>query len=196
MKQLALFLSLLLVAAGCGRGMARLDKMDRVQAAVFTDARAMAPNPPAGVSPPMRITNPDQLIAIQEFLESQKPNWNALNGTPRPTRFQLELTSSGGPLYTLWIEPGYLAMASGKSLVETRLSTAETAQLLACLGLPPGYLNAAGPAEVTGVPHYGVVDGPRVPPGTRTPNPNGARTVEYNLSEGAAPTGTSDKAIR
>ena len=182
MKRIIGLMAIVLTIAGCGRGIARLDKLDRVQAAVFTDARALAPESPAGVSPPLRITEPDRLIAIQDFLEARESQWQSLDGAPRPTRFQLELMGGSGPLYTLWIEPGYLAMASGNSLQETRLTNAQTAELLACLGLPPGYLNAAGPPEPASVPHYGVADGPRPHQTTRPMNRAGAKTVKYEMS--------------
>lgn len=180
MRQIALLVAVSALLVGCGRGIAQLDKLDRVQSAVLTDAHALSPATGAAIAPPVQITDPDQLIALQKFMESLQPHWKPLRGTPRPTRYQLELNGGGGPLYTLWIEPGYIAMASGKTLQESRLSNAQTAELLACIGLPPGALQMASASEFQGTPNYGIADKPQQPRGNIKKD-QATRTVEYTV---------------
>jgi hypothetical protein len=144
MKTLLLSVLAFVVVAGCSRPVARMDKLSRVQAAVLTDANGMGAKPQNGASPPVQVTDPDRLAALESFLTSRQHRWKKADGTPRPTRFQLQLIAGDRPLYTIWLEPGYAAMASGKSIHETRLTNAETAELMACLGLPPNFMGGEG----------------------------------------------------
>jgi hypothetical protein len=135
----------LLVVLGCGKSVARLDRLSRAQAAILTDANAYAADTRPMARPPVHVTDPDRLAALEKFLDKRQGRWKKADGTPRATRFQLELVGNDRPLYTIWLDPGYMAMANGKKVQEARLSSAETAELLACLGLPPDFLNP-GPA--------------------------------------------------
>ena len=137
---------------GCGGPLARLERMSRVQTAVLTDANSLTAETRASARPPVQISDPDRLAALETFLKKRRGAWKKVSGRPRPTRFQLELIGDDRPVYTAWIEPGYLALAEGKVIQETRLSNADTAELLACLGLPPDYLGspAAMPPGASG----------------------------------------------
>jgi hypothetical protein len=140
MKEFLLLAASAVAFAGCGGPVARLDKLSRVETAVMTDANSLAPDTQSWARPPLRVNDPDRLAALESFLTKRRGTWRKVSGRPRPTRFQLELLSDERPLYTVWMEPGYLALAEGKRVQETRLSNAETAELLACLGLPADYL--------------------------------------------------------
>jgi len=144
MKTLLLPLLIACVVAGCSRPVARMDKLSRVQAAVLTDANGLGASPQGGAVPPIQVTDPDRLAALESFLKSRHSRWKKADGMPRPTRFQLQLIAGDKPLYTIWLEPGYAAMASGKTIHETRLSNAETAELMTCLGLPPDFMGPTG----------------------------------------------------
>ena len=143
MKPPFALVSLVLVSVGCGGPVARLDRLSRVEAAVLTDANSFAANTRATARPPVQLNDPDRLAALERFLKSKRGSWKKVEGTPRATRFQLQLIGNDRPMFTVWMEPGYIAMAEGKAIQETRLSNEETAELLACLGLPPDYLNAS-----------------------------------------------------
>lgn len=146
---------------GCGQGIARLDQLSRVQAATLTDATSLGGTPQGGARPPVHITDPDRLAALEEFLKARRMSLKPIKKSPRPTRFQLELTANDRSLYTIWLEPGYLALGAGKSFREARLSNADTAELLACLGLPADYLNPY-PGTFNGAP---VIPAAYPPPG-------------------------------
>lgn len=130
--------------AGCHRPIARLDQLSRVDAAVLTDASSLGGGANASPGGSIAVTDPDRLAALDQFLTKRQGKWKKVDGKPRPTRFQLELMAGGSPLYTLWLDPGYVMMASGKSVQDARLSNAETAELLSCLGLPSNYLSPGG----------------------------------------------------
>lgn len=151
--ELSLF-AILFSVLGCGQGIARLDQLSRVQSAVLTDATSLGGATHGGARPPVQITDPDRLAALEDFLKAHRASLKPSKKSPRPTRFQLELMAIDRPLYTIWLEPGYLALGAGKSFRETRLSNAETAELLACLGLPADYLNPypGGVAEQPVIP--------------------------------------------
>ena len=126
--------------AGCGNRIARLERMSRVETAVLTDANALAKEPHPGARPRIEISDPDRLAALETFLKQRRGAWRKVSGRPRPARFQLELLGQGEPIYTVWLDRGYLALAEGKEIQETRLSNDDAAELLACLGLPANYL--------------------------------------------------------
>lgn len=170
-----------LLAIGCGQGIARLDQLSRVQAAVLTDATSLGGDANGVARPPVQVTDPDRLLALENFLKARRSSLKATKKSPRPTRFQLELMASDRPLYTIWLEPGYMAVGSGKSFREARLSNAETTELLACLGLPGDYLSSypsGSPVTPAAYPPPGY--DPRqqtiIPAGgeTTAPNPPGA----------------------
>ncbi|MBA3315495.1 MAG: hypothetical protein M3552_06460 [Planctomycetota bacterium] len=166
--------------AGCSRPVARLDKLSRVQAAVLTDASGFGGGAQNVARPPIQVTDPDRLAALESFLTSRQSKWKKADGMPRPTRFQLQLIAGDKPLYTVWLEPGYLAMASGKKMQEARLSNADTAELLACLGLPPDYMNPGGmPAHSASHP---------MPYAPSAPGPQGVMPAAY---ESAPATGAT-----
>ena len=188
-----------ITVAGCGRQVARLDKLSRVEVAVLTDANALSSSTRSRARPPVQVTDPDRLAALEGFLKKHYSDWKKADGTPRATRFQLELIANDRPLYTIWLEPGYMAVASGKSVKETRLSNADMAELLACLGLPGDYLHGnpmgPGPSVVPAVsPPVGALpagysapgypplgepaDAPSAPPGV---------TAEPALGNGSPP---------
>jgi hypothetical protein len=149
MRTLVLSLLLAILMAGCSRPVTRLDKLSRVEAAVLTDANGMGPGARGGAAPPIQVTDPDRLAALESFLTARQSRWKKADGMPRPTRFQLQLIAGDRPLYTIWLEPGYAVMATGKTIHETRLSNTETAELMACLGLPPNYM---GPIDMMSSP--------------------------------------------
>ncbi len=183
MKTLLLPLLAFVVVAGCSRPVARLDKLSRVQAAVLTDANGLGARPQSGASPPVQVTDPDRLAALESFLTSRQHRWKKADGTPRPTRFQLQLIAGDRPLYTIWLEPGYAAMASGKSIHETRLTNAETAELMACLGLPPNFMGPQGVPYPMMMPPGGAAPPPIMPPSqvipasSETAGPSGPGTA-------------------
>jgi hypothetical protein len=164
MKTILLPILLLAVITGCSRPVARMDKLSRVQAAVLTDASGMGTSPQSGALPPIEVTDPDRLAALESFLKARHSRWKKADGMPRPTRFQLQLIAGDRPLYTIWLEPGYAAMASGKTIHETRLSNAESAELMACLGLPPNYMGPTGMPYPAAVPPAGVYTPQAMPP--------------------------------
>lgn len=131
------------VMIGCGGRVARLDRMSRVESAVLTDANTLSPDTRSTARPTVQVSDPDRLMALEAFFKKRRGAWRKVSGRPRPARFQLELLGDGEPIYTAWLEPGYLALAEGKEVQETRLSNADTAELLSCLGLPPDYLSPA-----------------------------------------------------
>jgi hypothetical protein len=169
MKTLVLPCVLLVFVAGCSRPVARMDKLSRVQAAVLTDANGLGATPQGGASPPLQVTDPDRLAALESFLTSRQHRWKKADGMPRPTRFQLQLIAGDQPLYTIWLEPGYAAMASGKTIHETRLSNAETAELMACLGLPPNFMGPVGPPDPGMMPPGGTYPPAMMPPSQVVP---------------------------
>ncbi|MGC1275426.1 MAG: hypothetical protein WBC44_17095 [Planctomycetaceae bacterium] len=143
MKPLLLIAIAALAVIGCGGRIARLDRMSRVESAVLTDANTLAPDTSSTAQPAVHVTDPDRLAALETFLIKRRGAWKKVSGRPRPARFQLELLGEGEPIYTVWIDPGYLALAEGKEVQETRLSNADMAELLSCLGLPADYLSPA-----------------------------------------------------
>lgn len=159
MKSILAAVALSMLVAGCGGPVVRLNKLGRVRAAVLTDANGFSATTSGTARPPIEVTDPDRLAALDRFLKARGKSWQKLEGAPRATRYQLQLMGDDGPLYTLWLETGYVAMAEGKRLQDTRLTFAETAELLACLGLPPDYLGP--PSRDSGPPRSGVADGPR-----------------------------------
>src|SRR5688500_15878170 len=104
MKQIAA-LALLGAVVGCGGPLARMDRLDRVQAVVLTDANALS----GGSSgfPPIQIADPDRIAAVEAYLKARHDRWQKTSGTPRAMRFQLQLVGDNRPLYTVWFEPGY-----------------------------------------------------------------------------------------
>ncbi len=159
------FLVLMLFAAllvGCGGRITRLERMSRVESAVLTDANALSQETSGNARPTVEISDPDRLVALEKFLKERRKDWQKVEGRPRPARFQLELLGQGRPIYTVWIDRGYLALAEGKEIQEMRLSNNDSAELLACLGLPPDYL-APPPATVSD-PSSGVVPADWVSP--------------------------------
>jgi hypothetical protein len=140
MKQILLAATVCFLV-GCGGPVARLGRLSRVESAILTDANALTADTRATARPPIQLSDPDRLAALEKFLKAKRGEWKKVAGTPRATRFQMELVGNDRPLFTVWLEPGYIAMAEGKKIQEARLSNEETAQLLACLGLPPDYLN-------------------------------------------------------
>lgn len=169
MKTLLLPLLALAMIAGCSRPVARMDKLSRVQAAVLTDASGMGASPQSGALPPIEVTDPDRLAALESFLKARHSRWKKADGMPRPTRFQLQLIAGDRPLYTIWLEPGYAAMASGKTIHETRLSSAESAELMACLGLPPDFMGPTGTPYPAAMPPAGGYPPQSLPPGHSYP---------------------------
>jgi hypothetical protein len=150
MKPILMLTLAALALSGCGRPVTRLDKLSRVQAAVLTDANGLGTGGTGGGA--IQITDPDRLAALESFMTSHRVRWKKADGMPRPTRFQLLLIGGDEPLYTFWLEPGYAAMAQGKKIQEARLSNAETAELMACLGLPPDYMGPLGLPAYPGMP--------------------------------------------
>lgn len=162
MKPILAGLVLSVLTAGCGGPVARLEKAGRIQAAVLTDAHGLSGG--AGAIPPVQVTDPDRIAAVEAYLKARHDRWQKSSGTPRPMRFQLQLIGDGRPLYTVWFEPGFAqGTGGGKDLREMRLSNADLAELFGALGLPPDYLAIAATASTVdyGPPHSGVVKGPR-----------------------------------
>ena len=159
MKSILAAAVLSMLVAGCGGPAVRLSKLGRVRAAVLTDANGFSATASGTARPPVEVTDPDRLAALDRFLKARGKSWQKLEGAPSATRYQLQLMGEDGPLNTLWLETGYVAMAEGNKLQQTRLTYAETAELLACLGLPPDYLGP--PSMDSGPPRSGVADGPR-----------------------------------
>ena len=134
-------------AVGCGPG-ARpagiaLSELGRVQALEITDAAAFDPKHRHAAFPPARVTDPDRVAGVRSFLEARRGKWERVGTEPRAVRFRVRLLSNDRPVYTLWVEPGYAQLsAGGKDLKGLPLSTAESDELLALLGLPPGVLGS------------------------------------------------------
>lgn len=158
-------LVLLAAVMGCGGSLARMDRLDRVQVAVLTDANALAGGGKG--FPPVQIADPDRIAAVEAYLKARHDRWEKVGGTPRAMRFQLQLVGDNRPLYTVWFEPGYAqGTAGGKDLREMRLSNADLAELFAALGLPPDYQAVIANASTVdyGPPRSGVAKEPTMLP--------------------------------
>ncbi len=169
MKTILLSLLMLGVVTGCSRPVARMSKLSGMQAAVLTDANGMGATPQGGASPPIEVTDPDRLAALESFLKTRQSRWKKADSMPRPTRFQLQLIAGDRPVYTIWLEPGYAAMASGKTILEARLSNADTAELMTCLGLPPDYMGPIGMPYPVAMPGGGGYPPQQIAPGAGYP---------------------------
>jgi len=163
MKQIAIMT--LLGIVGCGGPLARMDRLDRVQTIVLTDANALS----GGSSgfPPIQVTDPDRIAAAESYLKARHDRWRKTSGTPRAMRFQLQFVGDNRPLYTVWFEPGFAqGTAGGKDLREMRLSNADLTELFAALGLPPQHQAVIANASTVdlGPPRSGVVKEPTILP--------------------------------
>ena len=150
MRRVAVFTALFaaLPLVGCGPGVrpagVALSELGRVQALEITDAAAFDPRHRHAAFAPSRVTDPDRIAGVRAFLEARREKWERVGGEPRAVRFQVRLLSNERPVYTLWVEPGYAQLsAGGKDLKGLPLSGAESAELIALLGLPPGSLGGS-----------------------------------------------------